>query len=98
MAKFLMNIQLDLYGFLDFVHILLGKNAGSLKKPFLADGRQLICHGFAFFSFKDDRSFAGIEAIYVTGQRHNLNSVKEPIRSVITYNYGRALLSDLATD
>jgi hypothetical protein len=93
-----MNIQLDFDGFLDLAHILLRKNAGSSKKPFLADCRQLICHGLAFFSFKDDCSFAGIEAIYVTGERDDLNSVKESIRRVITYNYGRPLLSDLTAD
>jgi hypothetical protein len=55
-----MNIQLDLDGFLDLAHILLGKNAGSSEKPSLANGRQLICHGLAFFSFKEDYRLAGI--------------------------------------
>jgi len=93
-----MNIELDLNGFLNLAHIISGKNAGSPEKSFLANGCQLICHSLAFFSFKNDCCFAGIKAIHVTGERDGLNSVKEPIGSVIAYNDSRPLLSDLAAN
>jgi len=66
-GRLLMDIQLHLYGFIDFAHIVMGENAGSSEKPLLAHGCQLICHGLAFFSFKDNYCLAGVEAIHVTG-------------------------------
>ena len=70
-----MDIQLYLDGLLNLAHILLGKNAGSSEKPLFANGRQLIRHGLAFLSFKDDCRLAEVKAIYIPGEKDNLNSL-----------------------
>jgi hypothetical protein len=93
----LMDIQLYFDGFLDLAHVFIGKNAGSSEKPLLAHRRYLIRHGLAFFSFKHDRRLAGIDAIYVACKGNDLNPVEEFVRRVITYDYGGALLPNLAT-
>jgi hypothetical protein len=82
----LINIQLNFDGFLDLVHILPRESAGAPKKPCLAHGRQLICHGFAFFAFKNHECLTGIEAICLAGERDNLNSIEKFVGGIIGFN------------
>lgn len=72
-----MNTQLYLDGLLNPAHIFWGENAGSSKKPYLADSRQLVRHGLALFTFKNHHRLTGIEAIRLAGQRDNLDSIEE---------------------
>ena len=59
----LTNIQLYLDGLLNLAHIFLIENSCALKKPCFADGRQLIRHGLALFTFKEHQRLTGIEAV-----------------------------------
>jgi hypothetical protein len=74
-----MNIELYLDGLLNLAHIFLRKDASAFKEPQLANGRQLVRHGFTVFAFKDHQCFTGMEAIYLVGQRDDLNSIEELI-------------------
>jgi hypothetical protein len=98
MAFSLMNVQLQLDGFLNPAHFFLRKGACSPEKPLLADSGQLVCHGFAFFSVKKHGCFARVQTIDIAGKRHNLNTIKGLVGGIVTYDYGRPLLSDLTAD
>ena len=52
----------------------------------------MIRHSFAFSLFDGDYSLAGVESIYLAGQRYDLHPVKEPVGRVIADNYRRPLL------
>ena len=71
----LMDVQLDLDGFLYLVHILLRQDACAFKEPLFADSRQLVCQGFAFFALRNDCRLTRVELIDVASERDNLDKV-----------------------
>lgn len=90
--QLLVNIQLYFDGFLNLAHIFLRKDVSAAKKPCLADSSQLVRHSLGLLPSKDHYCLAGIKPVRLAGERDHLNSIKEPIRRVVTDDDGWPLL------
>ena len=94
----LLHSQLYPDGVLNLAHIFVRKSATTEKEARLANGGQLVRHGLTLLTFEDHHCLAGIEAVRPAGERDNLNSIKEPIRCIVTDDHCRPPLFDFPAD
>ena len=87
---------------LDSDHPFDGLDVGTIKlthlilQSLLAHGRKLIGHRLVLNLVHHYVRFAGVEAINLAGEGHDLNPIEQPVSDVITDDNSRAFLLNLA--